>query len=639
MRDHLGDAAIAAQRRARRCRASTRRRAARPARAPRRRAAGARRRRAAGRRRAAIVVGIERAVGEQLEQPGLDAGGEDLRIGEAGDQIEQRRARDVARSAGSAESARRTAGTAATASSAVAPADPAPAPSDVDWTKSCVQLCGHMIASRQLEACDAGRARGRDRSGRRRAGQRRAARRARLRRDGGRGARRRPAASCARSTVDGAPIDGGPTVFTMRDVFEEIFAACGASLDDHLTMRPATTLARHAWGDARLDLFADPAASEAAIGDFAGAARGARLSRVPRRGEAAVRRARPAVPARHQDRSDHARLADGRARLRRLSQLCAPTPRCGARSAAISPTRGCASCSGATRPIAARRRSRCPATLMLIAHVEASGVWLIEGGMHRLALALEALGRRERRALPLRRAGARDPGRARPRGRRACWPAASGSPRTAVVCNADPAAIGAGALRRGGAARDTPVAAAPPLAQRDGVDRARHGTRLPAGAPQRVLLRRLPRRVRRARRRAAGRCAQRLRLRAGPRPTMRGARPPSERLQIIVNAPRDRRRRPLHPSGDRPMHAGHAGQRFAGGAFARAGALDGADDARGLRRGCFRRRVEPFMDRPRTGGRPPSAGRAAGRGSLGSIARAGAPTPARASRWRRFPAG
>ena len=31
------------------------------------------------------------------------------------------------------------------------------------------------------------------------------------------------------------------------------------------------------------------------------------------------------------------------------------------------------------------------ATLMLIAHLEASGVWLVEGGMHRLALALEGL--------------------------------------------------------------------------------------------------------------------------------------------------------------------------------------------------------------------------------------------------------
>jgi 1-hydroxycarotenoid 3,4-desaturase len=32
-----------------------------------------------------------------------------------------------------------------------------------------------------------------------------------------------------------------------------------------------------------------------------------------------------------------------------------------------------------------------PATLMLVAHVEQAGVWLVEGGMHRLALALERL--------------------------------------------------------------------------------------------------------------------------------------------------------------------------------------------------------------------------------------------------------
>jgi len=83
-------------------------------------------------------------------------------------------------------------------------------------------------------------------------------------------------------TVDA--IDGGPTVFTMRAVFEDIFAACGATLDDHLKMRPATIIARHAWGDGGLDLYADPAASEAAIGDFAGAAdarSGVRRAAVP----------------------------------------------------------------------------------------------------------------------------------------------------------------------------------------------------------------------------------------------------------------------------------------------------------------------------------------------------------------------
>ncbi len=52
-------------------------------------------------------------------------------------------------------------------------------------------------------------------------------------------------------------LDAGPTVFTMRWVFEAIFADAGAALSDHLTLQPASVLARHAWNaDQRLDLFA-----------------------------------------------------------------------------------------------------------------------------------------------------------------------------------------------------------------------------------------------------------------------------------------------------------------------------------------------------------------------------------------------
>ena len=45
--------------------------------------------------------------------------------------------------------------------------------------------------------------------------------------------------------VAGAAIDAGPTVFTMRWVFDEIFAACGTSLAEHLTLQPVDVLARH----------------------------------------------------------------------------------------------------------------------------------------------------------------------------------------------------------------------------------------------------------------------------------------------------------------------------------------------------------------------------------------------------------
>ena len=47
--------------------------------------------------------------------------------------------------------------------------------------------------------------------------------------------------------ADGVAIDAGPTVFTLRDVFDEVFERCGSTLDAHLSLRPAAILARHAW--------------------------------------------------------------------------------------------------------------------------------------------------------------------------------------------------------------------------------------------------------------------------------------------------------------------------------------------------------------------------------------------------------
>ena len=67
-------------------------------------------------------------------------------------------------------------------------------------------------------------------------------------------------------------IDSGPTVFTMPDVFEAIFASAGASFPESVRVRPLETLARHVWsGGACLDLFADHTRSADAIGRFAGA--------------------------------------------------------------------------------------------------------------------------------------------------------------------------------------------------------------------------------------------------------------------------------------------------------------------------------------------------------------------------------
>lgn len=71
--------------------------------------------------------------------------------------------------------------------------------------------------------------------------------------------------------VDGVQVPCGPTVFTMRWVFETLFAAAGKSLDQALSLRPLSVLARHAWSEQeRLDLLADPRANIDAIAAFSG---------------------------------------------------------------------------------------------------------------------------------------------------------------------------------------------------------------------------------------------------------------------------------------------------------------------------------------------------------------------------------
>lgn len=256
--------------------------------------------------------------------------------------------------------------------------------------------------------------------------------------------------------VAGDVIDGGPTVFTMRDVFAEIFAACGARLEDHLTLRPAAILARHAWDGARLDLFADPAASEAAIGDFAGAAdaRGFRAFR------AEAQRIFTALdrPFLRATNTDPITLG-WRMGLRGFADYCTLRP-----YTSLWRALGGYFSDPRLRQLFGRYATYCgsspfasPATLMLIAHVEASGVWLIDGGMHRLARALEALGRnmgvRFRYGVAVHEILVE-------RGRAAGVILDDGDRigATAVICNADPAALAGGRLGKAARRATAPVA-------------------------------------------------------------------------------------------------------------------------------------------------------------------------------------
>ncbi|MGB3247161.1 MAG: 1-hydroxycarotenoid 3,4-desaturase CrtD [Sulfitobacter sp.] len=62
------------------------------------------------------------------------------------------------------------------------------------------------------------------------------------------------------------PVDAGPTVLTMKPVFEALFADVGMRLADHVTLLEQPILARHFWPDAtQLDLMQDADASRANV--------------------------------------------------------------------------------------------------------------------------------------------------------------------------------------------------------------------------------------------------------------------------------------------------------------------------------------------------------------------------------------
>ncbi len=254
--------------------------------------------------------------------------------------------------------------------------------------------------------------------------------------------------------VAGRQVDAGPTVMTMRWVFDAVFAAAGTRLEDHLTLHPAGILARHAWPDgSRLDLFADEDRTADAVGVFAGAREAAGF-----RAFTAQARAIYATLEAPFIRGPRPTMA-GLVRAAGVMEMWRTRPfdtLWSALSRHFQDPR--------LRQLFGRYATYCgsspylaPATLMLVAHVEREGVWLVEGGMHRVAAALAALA--AARGVTVRM-GAEAAEVLVERGRAAGVRLRDGEriPADAVVVNADPAAVAGGLL--GAAVRG----AVPPLA-------------------------------------------------------------------------------------------------------------------------------------------------------------------------------
>jgi 1-hydroxycarotenoid 3,4-desaturase len=249
-------------------------------------------------------------------------------------------------------------------------------------------------------------------------------------------------------------LDAGPTVLTLRDVFDGLFEAAGDSLDRHVRLIPAKVLARHAWNsDEYLDLHADPEDSAAAIGRFAGEreANGFRrfieqARRIHRTLDRSFMRADRPSPLGLARRIGFTRVAD-------LWNIQPFNTLFDGLGAFFQDPR--------LRQLFARYATYCgsspfesPATLMLIAYVEQAGVWYVEGGMHRLAASVAALAARKGASL---RYGSEVHAIHLEAGRVHAVELASGErlPVDAVVSNADNNALASGLLGAA-VARSTP---------------------------------------------------------------------------------------------------------------------------------------------------------------------------------------
>jgi 1-hydroxycarotenoid 3,4-desaturase len=269
-----------------------------------------------------------------------------------------------------------------------------------------------------------------------------------------------PGGKMRQINVGGALVDSGPTVFTMRWVFEQIFAQVGCNVADVVKLEPLDILCRHAWGntDQRLDLFTDVARSADAIAQFSSPEEAKRFKAFCQKAREIyqhlegpyIRSSRPNLMNMGADLG-----ASGLAALASLGPF-----------ASLWQSLGHYFHDPRLRQLFGRYATYCgaspwaaPATLMLVAHVELDGVWSVDGGMHALAKAIA--GQAERQGATLRYASSCK--RILVRDGRACGVELADGEQLqadAVVFNGDASALAQGLLGEDvqHAAQNTPLA-------------------------------------------------------------------------------------------------------------------------------------------------------------------------------------
>jgi 1-hydroxycarotenoid 3,4-desaturase len=194
-----------------------------------------------------------------------------------------------------------------------------------------------------------------------------------------------------RTFVAGQPIDTGPTVFTLRSVFDDLFARAGYQLEDFVEVTALEVLARHFWrGSDSLDLFANIERSVEAIASFSSPKEAERYRKFAVSSEALFHALDKSF-MRAQAPGPLAMVVNAgyRNTLTILRSVPFQTLWRALRRSFDDPR---------LQQLFARYSTYCgsspfeaPATLSLIAHAERAGVWMLKDGMQSLAEALRTV--------------------------------------------------------------------------------------------------------------------------------------------------------------------------------------------------------------------------------------------------------
>ncbi len=183
------------------------------------------------------------------------------------------------------------------------------------------------------------------------------------------------------------PVDTGPTVLTLRSVFEDLFNALGESIENHVDLIPQKMIARHFWHDgSRLDLYDDDARNFEAIYYFAGIKAARQFTRFTKRARQLfegfdapmMRASEPSFPALAKHVAMRPALALQMAPFSTLDKLL--------RRSFDDPR--LVQLFGRYATYVGGSPYRAPALLSLIWQAESAGVWAVKGGMHKLANAI-----------------------------------------------------------------------------------------------------------------------------------------------------------------------------------------------------------------------------------------------------------